>query len=229
MYELTPAILTWYDVDPQRSAFDPARARAVVAGRVPAASVPVRPADDRAVLNWKLAWGLPWTERMTRALVAYYGRWAVGWEWSGRDGGPVRSWCCVGHSITTPEQTLDRVADALVEWRSWLEELAVRFERFPIAEGRPEQERKLACERGTARLVTAVAERTYAYDDAWYDHCRQVLRWFLERWHVRKDQARRLTDDALGGRLESWSEPSPPLIEDVAVRLAGSLSDLTGR
>jgi hypothetical protein len=36
-------------------------------------------------------------------------------------------WCRARHLITTPEQTLGAVAGALIDWRTFLEELAGHF------------------------------------------------------------------------------------------------------
>lgn len=222
MNELLPYALTWAEVDPRRFPFDAAPVRAVVAGLAPAASVPGRGRIDEA--------GEQWTQEMARALAEHYGRWTLGWRWSrdggsvGGGGGPVTAWCCLHHSVTTPEETLDRVAAALVEWRTWLEELAGFFEQFPIGESGSELERRRVWERGAACLVTAVVKQTEA-GDAWHGHCEQVLTWFLQRWGVDANRAGQLVTEAIGGRFESWIEPSTPVIEDVAGRLAGSLGD----
>jgi hypothetical protein len=233
VYELAPWSLKWDEVDPRRFTFDAVQAAAAISGLGPAASVPVRPAGsaaDRVVIDWSNAAGRAWAEEMTRALVGRYGRWTLGWRWAHDEGdiggGPVGAWCCPRDSITTPEETLARVAAALVEWRGWLEDLAERFERFPLGDDRSEQERRLTWEQGAAHLVTVVVDRTGA-GDAWYGHCQQVLTWFLTRWGVSEDRAEHLVDEAIGGRFQSWIEPSLVTVGDVAERLAESLSGET--
>ncbi|MFG2819798.1 hypothetical protein ACGFX4_10265 [Kitasatospora sp. NPDC048365] len=224
-YDLAPHVLGWADVDPARHPFDAAAAPVAVAGLGPARSVPVRPvggAADRAVIAWSYAEGREWTEAMTRALVERYGPWSLGWRWA-RDegdigGGPVGAWCCPRDSITTPDDTLARVAAALCEWRSWVVELAERFERHPLDSGSAGQ-RSLAWERATVQLVNLVVDRTGA-GDAWYGHCRQVLGWFLTRWGVAPDAADLMVAEAIDGRFHSWAEPSRELVAEVAEQLA---------
>ncbi|MFI0353039.1 hypothetical protein [Actinomadura sp. 9N407] len=231
VHELLPYSLTWDEVDPQRHPFDAVRAAEVVAGLGPASRVPSRPAGpaaDSTVIAWSHQAGQAWVEEMTRALAERYGRWALGWRWAldegGLGGGPVGSWCCPRDSITTPAETLTRVVASLVEWRDWLEDLAERFERFPLDIGGPEEDRRLVWERGAAHLVTVVVDRTGA-GDAWYGHCRLVLTWFLTRWDVPRHRAAQLVDEAIDGRFESWIEPSRVAVADVAERLAESLTE----
>lgn len=229
-YELSPDALRWDEVDPRRIPFDAERAADVIAGLGPAASVPVRPAGhagDPEVIRWSHETGRRWTEEMTEALAAHYGRWALGWRWAYGEGdiggGPGSGWCCPRDSITVPAETLARVAAALVGWRGWLEELAGHFDRFPVGD-ESEPERRLLWERGAAHLVTLVAGRTGAAD-AWYEHCHQVLTWFLARWNVPEFVAEGRVFEAVGGRFESWIEPSPATVKKVSERLADSLGD----
>src|SRR5205823_5141112 len=99
---------------------------------------PSRPVDPGypALGIWSHQVGEPWADAMSFALSAHRGRWALGWRWArgegNFDGGPVASWCCTSHSITTPDDTLARVAAAWCEWREWLEQLADRFEAYPL-------------------------------------------------------------------------------------------------
>lgn len=231
LHEFPVWALEWDEVDPAHHPFDAEQARTVVAGLPPARTVPSRPsgqAADRAVIRWSDEAGQAWADEMTRALAGHYDRWAMGWRWAHDEGdiggGPVGAWCCPSDSITTPAETLVRVADALVEWRGWLEDLAERFDRYPIAVEASPEERQHAWERGAAHLVTTVADRTNA-GDAWYGHCRQVLTWYLTRWHIAPAHAGPLVEDAIDGRFESWIQPSPLVIENIAERLANSLSE----
>ncbi|MBM7772010.1 hypothetical protein JOD54_002214 [Actinokineospora baliensis] len=220
-YTVSPWVLTWDEVDPGRHPFDAGPVRDVVRELAPAVPAPLT-AEEEAALDWSEDPGSRWTDAMTASLVDRYGSWAVGWSW-GKDesdygGGPVGSWCCARDSITTAEETVARVADSLIEWRGWLEELAGCFERFPLADLR-EPERFQVWERGAVWLVHHVVERTGA-GDAWYRHCAQVLTWFLARWGVSGDVAARMVEQAIGGRFDSWIVPADSLVDDIAGHIA---------
>ncbi|MEU1179108.1 cell filamentation protein Fic [Streptomyces sp. NPDC005820] len=226
--DLIPGSLSWDEVDPARHPFDGASAAAVVRSLGPARRVPHRPdasPADPAVHAWDWDVARPWADAMSHALVEHYGLWAAGWRWAldegDFDGGPVGSWCCPPHSITTPEETLTRVASALCEWRGWLEGLAGRFEAYPLALTSVDDQRIL-WECAARNLIVQVTDRT-GCGSGWYGHCRQVLTWFLTRWGLEPDDARELVDEAIGGRFESWTGPDRVLIDDVAERIAGSL------
>ncbi|WP_137990981.1 Fic family protein [Streptomyces vilmorinianum] len=226
--ELWPRLLTWDEVDPARHPFDGAAAARVVRSLGPALRVPNRPdvpLGDPAMSAWSRHEGKLWADAMSYALMERYGRWVVGWRWAHDegdfDGGPVGSWCCPRDSITTPEETLDRVVAALCEWRAWLESLAGRFEAYPLDPLGIEGQRIL-WERATRNLIQQVVDRT-GCGSGWYAHCRQVLTWFLSRWGVAPDIAQGLVAEAVGGRFHSWTSPDIVLIDDVAERLAQAL------
>jgi hypothetical protein len=134
----------------------------------------------------------------------------------------VASWCCAGHSVSTKDHTLQRIADALAEWRSYLEDLAERFARFlPLP---PERDDRLsAWERAVAHLVTVTADRTDG-QSAWYSHCTLVLGWFLEAAGVPAEGRSELVEHAIGGRFHSWFTPSDAETRAVAERLAADLA-----
>ncbi|QNP68720.1 Fic family protein [Streptomyces roseirectus] len=213
--EIDPRHLEWDDVDPARHPFDKGTVSEVVRGLGPARTVPTR---DREA-------GRPWADAMTWALREEYGRWVAGWRWAldegDFDGGPVGSWCCAAHSMTSPDETLQRVVAGVVEWREWLESLAGWFEAYPLDPGDVEEQRVL-WECAVRKLILHVVDRTGA-GSGWHGHCRQVLRWFLGRWGVPPALARELVDDAVGGRFTSWTGPDAVLVDDVAERVAGSL------
>lgn len=228
-YSFKPWLLTWDDVDPSHHPFDVAVAPAAVRELAPASGVPARPSDGtdyRQVIDWARGDGDAWADFMTRAVVDRFGRWACGWRWAMDEGdvggGPVGSWCCSNHSISGLEETLDRVTSALVEWREWLEDLAERFDRYPLA-GLSEADQTNVWERGAVHLIHHVVDRTGA-GDAWYRHCAQVLTWFLSRWGVAEDRAGRLVDQAISGRFSSWSGPAEAVVDDVAGQLARSVN-----
>ena len=223
---VVPRSLTWPQVDPARHAFDPVAAAAVIASLPPAAEVPSRPpgrAADPEVVRWDEV-GMSWANAMSAALVGRYGRWVCGWRWSTGegdfDGGPIGAWCCPRDSISTPEATLAVVAAALVEWRSWLEDLSERFGRFlPIPPDAADDVVLDIWERAVAHLLTVVVDRTGA-ESGWHGHCRLVLGWFLSAAGITAEQHAKLIDDAIGGRFRSWAWPSGMEIADIAERLA---------
>src|SRR5690348_13868528 len=113
-------LIWWADVDPARYPFDPADALTVVQALAP--PVPPRPIRQGFhVVGTEEAF--QWFEAMTHALVNHYGPWARRWYWStgvgGYDGRPVTDWWHYDECISTPAETLVRVADSLVGWRRW--------------------------------------------------------------------------------------------------------------
>lgn len=232
---IIPWSLTWPQVDPARHAFDRLMAPAVIRSLPPAAEVPSRPAGsaaDSGVIRWSHDVGNAWADAMSMALVEHYGRWACGWRWSvgegDFDGGPISTWCCPRSSMSTREATLGVVAAALVEWRSWLEDLSERFGRFlPIPPGAADDVVLDVWERAVAHLVTVVVDRTGA-ESGWYRHCRQVLGWFLSAAGIPPEQHGRLLDDAIDGRFHSWSEPERLVVAEVAERLAATMKRGSG-
>ncbi|WP_052424563.1 hypothetical protein [Streptomyces fulvoviolaceus] len=235
--ELLPYDLTWPEVDPRLHPFDSAGALDAVRALGPASRVPVPPARKRTtdrdealaeyykLCDWSYSEGWDWRKAMTRALVERYGHWSTGWCWAHDEGdlggGPVGAWCCTLHSMTTPEETLERVASSLREWREWLEYLSRWFDRHPLS-ALSAEDRRDAWEHATHHLILQVLDRTGS-GDAWYAHCRQVLTWFLTRWDVDPQTARDLVEEAIGGRFESWIAPKEQLVNDVAEQLAASL------
>lgn len=219
---ISPHRLTWRDVDPARHPFDAGGVLDVV--RAVAPPVPARPAwvSSRQVGRDEAE---DWRRAVSHGLVDRYGRWACGWCWSvgegDYDGGPVGAWCCVSHSLAGPEETLALVARSLCEWRGWLEDLAARFDRhlpLPDRDGDPDG-LLVAWEVAVAQLVTVTVDRTRS-ESGWYGHCVQVLGWFLTAAGVPEDRHEALIAGAVGGRFESWVEPSPLVVTDVAERLA---------
>ncbi|MEU6973418.1 Fic family protein [Kitasatospora aureofaciens] len=226
--DLAAHSLTWDEVDPDRPPFDHETAAQVVRALNPARNVPRR-ADPSPVTAaqgaWRWAVAGPWTEAMSYALAQRYGRWAVGWRWSvgeaDLDGGPVGNWCCSSHSVTTPEETVERVVASLCEWRAWLESLADRFEAYRLDPAGIENQRVL-WELAVRNIVQQVVDYT-GHESAWYGHCQLVLTWFLDRWGFEPVAAEHLVRQAIGGRFKSWTAPDLELIDDVAERITRSL------
>jgi hypothetical protein len=225
---LLPRTLTWDEVDPGMHPFDADSALQVIRTFPPASMVPVRPKHSwgsRELNEWSHGVGWAWADAMTRAMVERWGRWVTGWRWAlgegDFDGGPVHSWCCPHHSLNGAEETLPRVSGALVEWRAWLEDLSGRFDRYPLTD--PEDH--VLWERGMVHLVHHVVDRTMA-DSGWYEHCEQVLSWYLARWGLAAGEARRLVTEAIGGRFQSWAEPAGTDVDEVAERLARAVGQV---
>ncbi|MFI8454870.1 cell filamentation protein Fic [Kitasatospora sp. NPDC085464] len=225
---LAPGRLSWHDVDPARHPFDEASVEREVRGLGPALRVPSAsdaPTGDAERREWSRNVAAPWAGAMSYALAQHYGGWIVGWRWAigegDYDGGPIDSWCCPPHSVTTPEETLGRVVAAVREWRAWLEDLAERFEAYPLDPAAIGEQRAL-WQSAARSLILHVADRTCG-DSGWYGHCKQVLTWFLARWGVAPDTARELVEEAVGGRFTSWVSPDTVLVHEVAERLAESL------
>lgn len=223
-----PRDLTWVEVDPLAHAFDPAAVADVVRSFAAAKTVPERSRRSRETYDaWVPDKAQPWVESISRELVDHYGAWASGWRWglgeSDFDGGPVREWCCAMHSITGREETLARVAAAMVDWRGWLEELAARFDSFLPLPSEDEEAMLAGWERAVASLVTLVVERTES-ESGWYDHCAQVLVWFLSAAGVPPGKHDRLVQPAIGGDFGSWFEPDPSTIERVAAKVARGIA-----
>ncbi|WP_433533798.1 Fic family protein [Micromonospora sp. CA-249363] len=222
---INPHLLTWPEVDPARHPFDPDDVLDLVRSVAP--PVPPRPRWAGFTLVGR-ADAERWRESMSHALVDHYGRWASGWCWavgeSDYDGGPVYSWCCISHSIASPEETLTAVADSLGEWRAWLETVAARFDDFLPLPGPDEAPDVLimAWEVAVAQLVNLTVGRTSS-DSGWYGHCKQVLSWFLVAAGVPEDRHVPLIEHAIGGRFRSWVRPSAADVNDVAERLARRL------
>ncbi|MGV9451013.1 hypothetical protein [Streptomyces sp. NPDC003635] len=234
-----PYDLTWPELDPATHPFDRAEALAVVRSLGPAPRVPVRPerkktshpdeasAEYAKLCKWSYDEGWAWTKAMTEALVERYGAWTTGWRWSHDEGdlggGPVGAWCCSLHSISTPDETLERVARALCEWRDWLEFLARCFDRYPLDTAETDEDRREIWDRATQRLILHSLDRTGS-GDAWYAHAAHVLTWFLTRWNVDRDTAWTLVKEAIGGDFKSWTAPETTEVDQVSERLAAALA-----
>lgn len=107
--------LTWSDVDPATHPFDPAVALAIVERTLAGSTLREAVRDELE-------------HEVDRALIAEFGSWASGFRWAASEpggGGPVRGWCCARDSLKGADAAV-RLRDALVEFRSFLEELDAR-------------------------------------------------------------------------------------------------------
>jgi hypothetical protein len=164
--ELSPREWSWAEVDPARHQFDSEAAAGVVRSLRPPRRVPRRPdvpAGDRRLHDrgceeaerWADAMTAPWPSITAAGSPAGGGAHDEG----DFDGGPVGSWCCPEDSVTTPDETLDRVIAALREWREWLESLTAWFEEYPLDLAATDDQRIL-WDRTARTLILHVTDRT---------------------------------------------------------------------
>jgi hypothetical protein len=144
---------------------------------------------------------------ITAKFIQRHGAWACGWSFSlgeGSTGGVVRSWCCEAHSMRgEPAQTADMAAGGLHEWREWIENLAHLFDE--LAPRKSDVEGTLAS--SITRLLDVVAQATMA-EDAWYEHAKQVVGWYLQRHGMSACDAKVAVSNGLSATFESWVAPS---------------------
>ncbi|QNP66846.1 hypothetical protein IAG43_30615 [Streptomyces genisteinicus] len=213
------AMRHWDACDPDRHPFvwdedEEARLRSLVRAWVP-------PVPSGMAGWWE---GERWCERQVDAIIRErYGAWTWGWTWCHSSGGPVGTWAGGPSSVTTPDETAERVVAALLEWRTWLERTARRFaELAPPADASPE-DRSWHLERACVRLVTYAVDS--GADNAWCGQTSRVLNWFLTSTGMDRAEAERAVERAIGGRFRSWVPPRRTLIdsvgEDFAVGLTG--------
>ncbi|BCY08715.1 Fic family protein [Actinoplanes sp. L3-i22] len=223
--------LTWSDVDPDRHPFDPGTVLDVVRAVAPAGGVPApyRYVRDQVFDHAAETARWNWQQAMTVALVEHYGAWACGWsaQMPGRttDGVLVLRWHGARDSIATPEETLDAVAGALLDWRTFLDDLA---ELFTVHLPLPAEPRAAAAawEATTASLVATVAARS-GDDEDWYSICALALTWFLTVAEVPGENHEALIDTAIGGRFSSSVSPLGAEVADAAESLAATLTGIT--
>ncbi|MFE4634462.1 hypothetical protein ACFRJ1_13960 [Streptomyces sp. NPDC056773] len=212
-------IRNWDEIDPARHSFawdedEDAHLRSLVREWVP------------PVLSHMAGWwaGERWCESQVDAIIRErYGSWAWGWSWCYRYGGPIGNWVCGATSVTTPDETAERVVAALLEWREWLERMAQRFaELAPPPDASPE-DRSWHVERACVRLVTHALDS--GAEGGWHSQASIVLGWFLTSTGMDRAEAEQAVRNAIGGRFESWVTPKRTLIdsvgEDLAVGLTG--------
>jgi hypothetical protein len=204
---MLPYCLSWEEVDPVRHEFDPGPALRI------AADVLARgwPGGDPRTLD-----GRPDFENLmnevTRALAAHYGLWACGWHWAAGEGdyggGPVRGWCCVPHSVSTPPETAVRVQTGLVEWRSCVEAVAGRLDAAPADP-----------ERAAHALLEEVLRWTDA-DVEWPRLCERVFAWHAEDLGVDVEVASAWAREAVAGRFNTYGRPTPEAVREFVQHVA---------
>lgn len=134
-------------------------------------------------------------------------------------------WSGARDSITTREETLDAVAGALLDWRTFLEDLAELFPQYLPLPAEPGAA-AVAWEATVASLVATVAARS-GEDEFWYPMCAVVLKWFLAVAEVPGEDHDALVDYAIGGRFRSSVSPLGAEVADAAESLAATLTGVT--
>ncbi|MEV8533902.1 hypothetical protein [Streptomyces sp. NPDC051211] len=210
--------LEWAAIDPARNPFrwdadEAARLRSLVMEWVP----PVLSGMDG---RWQ---GEYFCERQAAAIIRErYGRWAGGWDWCYRYGGPIGGWVTGASSVTTPDETADRVVAALLEWREWLEGTGRLFAAMAPPPDASPKDRSWHLERAAVRLVTRALDS--GAEGGWYGQAALLIRWFLTSTGMSGAEADRAVKAAIGGRFESWVVPARTLIDSVGEDLAAGLT-----
>ncbi len=211
--------LGWSDVVPSAHPFNPAPVEPIAGS---AAALRGQKHNDAIVAS------------IDRALLAEYGSWIAGWQWGASEpggGGPVRKWCCARDSLFRKDDksTSDaarRVAEAVLDWRGFLEELERVFDELPPLGSTSDQEvssLRIASEieEAAARLLPVVVEHTSA-EDAWYRTFVVVLTWYVESKGGDADVYGPIIEEAVSGTFQSWVAPS-------STEAAGAFSWLANR
>ncbi|MBA9053323.1 hypothetical protein HDA42_002501 [Streptomyces costaricanus] len=202
-------------MDPATHPFDPGRVLAVVREVVSSSD----PATGRPR-------GLVSSHSVARGLAERYGPWAFGWygnvDQDPYAGALIRKPLC--GTADDLDAQVQKYTGILLEWRSWLEELASVFAESapapaPDADADAdadadvgEEERRRSRERGVAPVVALVAERTGA-GELWRAACARTLTWYLESTGMSSEDAEELADDVVDGEFESWVAPDAEAVE----------------
>ncbi|MGV9271899.1 hypothetical protein [Streptomyces griseosporeus] len=191
--------MTWKEVDPAAHPFDPRQAYEVVRDVVFSPD----PESGKPRGMWS-------TESVARGLGERYGAWAFWWLGSlGRsvDSGTVIKDLETNTDGDELEFQARRYTDILLQWRSWLEQLASLFVHLSQERIRSEEDLRRMRARGAASVISMVVERTGA-DEMWCGECARALAWFLEITGMTPDEAEELADSVVDAEFESWVAPS---------------------
>jgi hypothetical protein len=220
-----PVLAAWAEVDPARYPFDAVEAQVMVRRIVP--SPPPRPLwRDGGWVGDSEAWA--WVDAVGVALSDRYGPWAYRWYW-----GPGESerlgW--ITDRIPRPAEAPAFVADSLLAWRRWLDNVAERFVQFlrqldPTPAAKPD-DTVAGWEAAIANLMTTAVALTVD-DDRWQGWCRRVLQWLLTATGVPVQRAEALVNGAVDKRFDPWVRLTAADISDVSERLTRALLSPSG-
>jgi hypothetical protein len=222
-----PDLTAWASVDPARHPFDPAGVPAVVRAVVPTPpppSAPRLPTDAfRLAQDASVKWGLAATD----ALTGHYGDWALGWFWSydvDHLGAPI-PWVYFWSPLTTTaDETLELVAEGLVQWRRTLERLAGHFDEY-LPALRHDPSDPVLWEAALTHLQAASVAHV---EDPCCNgaHAARVLVWFLDAAGIPLEHSVALVTEATS---TSWAPNSIADVTDVAERIARALTGSAAR
>jgi hypothetical protein len=197
--------LRWVDVDPATHAMDVDRVRRAVELGL-GADLSRRAGRQRM-------------DAVDRALLAEFGPWIAGWQWTCSDGGPVTGGA--GDRLRRGVAAdVAAVVAAVASWRERLEELARRFDALDARTRGLEPAEKAGF--AASDLLPVVLEWTFA-EDAWYRTFEVFLAWYLERELESAGRALAIAHAPVSGRFSSWIEPS----EDLRAGLPDDVARLT--
>jgi hypothetical protein len=112
--------------------------------------------------------------------------------------------------------TIDRVVNALAEWRAFLDELAAVFAGLRRSTAALSLEDGV--ERAAAQILPLILHRTSA-EDAWYSTFASVLGWYLESAGHDPHAFREVVRTIISGRFASWSAPDPATADAACMEL----------
>lgn len=215
--EVWPENMRWPDVDPARHPFpwddaEQARVKAMIAARSAGGPGTVV-AGTRAKHPDEILW-------VCELFAERYGPWTAGWEWSVADSGPVED---PAPTSQPPHLLGDWAVGCLLRWRAWIEDRAADFARLAPPPGCDQDVRRDRIERGVARMVTAVVERTQC-GEAWLGLLITTLRWYFEACGLGRQEADTAADTAMSGRFGSWVRPGEQVVRDYAESLAAEVT-----
>lgn len=221
-----PSEMSWSELDPASHPFDRERVEAAIEVAVSSfADRMSEPGINTACV------GL-----IDRVIATHAGTWASGWTWAASEpggGGPVGGWCCEADSVFREDDeswrdTAARAFAALVDWRDFLEELAVVFAHLRAETASMPVALELAL--AVQKIVSIVVARTQA-SDAWYGTLEAALRWYVELAGLSPHDDQPLDDivsRAVEGRFESWVAPSAEVTAANAEHIAEDLARQLG-
>lgn len=118
------------------------------------------------------------------------------------------------------EQVARRYTSVLLQWRSWLEELAAVFASLAPPPDADEDEIRRTRARAVAPLVTLVVERTGA-GETWQAPCADAIAWYLESTGMPADEAAELADESVDSEFQSWISPDAEAVSRVRSAVEG--------
>ena len=207
--ERRPVLASWAQVDPARYPFDPSEVPALVGTVTLAVGGSER---------WE------WIEAVSAALADRYGPWAYHWYW-GPGAWDQRG--SVTNRVRSSAEAPAVVAESLLTWRSWLEKVAERIDRFRSSLDPAAADLVATWEAAAADLMrTTVAP--VVDDDGWQGWCQMALQWLLTSAGIPAELAQALVNDAIDKRFYPWAPLTADAVVDIAERLTRNVLRTAG-